>query len=82
MNVPKLGVQITAAASTVWLALGHGAVSIPRPRNAIDGNVYPWNSTVPEEMPFMFWCTIPSTDTNDPRNVTGKNGQVGVKQCN
>ena len=35
----------------------HGAVTIPRPRQAIDGGVHPWNGSVPSagEMPFMFW---------------------------
>ena len=57
---------------------GHGAVSHPKPRNAIDGTIAPWNGTVPEPMPFMFWCTVPSAEAagTDPRNVTGSNGQA------
>ena len=56
----------------------HGAVTIPKPRNSIDGGVHPWNGTVPgvKDMPFMFWCAHPDADATDPRNITGSNGQA------
>ena len=59
-------------------ASGHGAVTHPRPRNAIDGRVAPWNATVPsnKDMPFMFWCAHPDSESTDPRKVTGSNGQA------
>ena len=59
-------------------ALGHGAVSFPPPRQAIDGSLAPWNGKVPQEMPFMFWCASPSASAHglDKRNVTGVNGQA------
>merc|ERR1712185_423859 len=59
-------------------AQAHGAVTIPRPRNAIDGRVAPWNATVPSnaDMPFMFWCAHPDSGASDPRKVTGSNGQA------
>ena len=57
-------------------ASAHGAVTHPPPRNALDADVAPWNGTVPTEMPFMFWCTKPLAGSEDPRNVTGSNGQA------
>ena len=56
----------------------HGAVTSPKPRNAIDGAVHPWNSTVPSTatMPFMFYCAHPDAESDDPRKVTGSNGQA------
>ena len=62
----------------IFLPLGHGSVSIPQPRQAIDGDVAPWNGTVPQAIPFMFWCATPdsSEHISDPRNVTGSNGQA------
>ena len=66
-----------ALAGLVSTAAGHGAVTIPKPRNAIDGSVHPWNSTVPsvDKMPFMFWCASPDADAADKRKVSGKPGQ-------
>ena len=55
---------------------GHGSVSIPPPRQAIDGTIAPWNGSVPSAIPFMFWCAVPDAGTDDPRNVTGRNGQA------
>ena len=59
-------------------ASGHGAVTHPRPRNAIDGRVAPWNATVPsnKDMPFIFCCAHPDSESTDPRKVTGSNGQA------
>jgi hypothetical protein len=67
-----------ALAGLVSTAAGHGAVTIPKPRNAIDGSVHPWNSTVPsvDKMPFMFWCAHPDSESSDPRKLTGSNGQA------
>lgn len=31
---------------------GHGAVTFPPPRNAVDRNLSPWNSDVPVPAPF------------------------------
>ena len=56
-------------------AEGHGAVTFPRPRNAVDGTIAPWNGEPPGAMPFMFWCTSPvPNSTAGARNVTGRNG--------
>jgi len=57
-------------------ASGHGAVTQPPPRNAIDGSVYPWNGNVPDEVPFEFWCASADTHSHDPRKVSGVNGQA------
>ena len=35
----------------------------PKSRNAVDGVVSPWNESVPEEVPFMFWCAAPDAST-------------------
>jgi len=62
--------------SAVGRACAHGAVSQPRPRNAIDGSVHPWNKSVPEVVPFMFWCAAPDAKSGDARKVSGANGQA------
>ena len=55
---------------------GHGAVTQPPSRNAIDGKVHPWNGTVPDSVPFMFWCASPDKHSTDARKVSGVNGQA------
>ena len=32
--------------------LGHGAITIPAPRNAIDSNELPWSGKIPYPVPF------------------------------
>ena len=61
------------------LVAGHGAITIPPSRNAIDSNLKPWVSAVPHPVPFEPWCPYPSEDAtaSDPgRNLTGANGQA------
>lgn len=71
------GARALAAAALAGAAAGHGAVSFPRPRQAIDGNVAPWNGTVPAyPIPFMFWCATPDAGSTQPHNLTGVNGQA------
>jgi hypothetical protein len=67
---------VAAVLVALPLAIGHGSVSSPLPRQAIDGTVAPWNGTVPEAIPFMFWCATPDSRSSDARNVSGKNGQA------
>jgi len=55
---------------------GHGAVTQPPSRNAIDGRVAPWNGSVPSSVPFMFWCAAADADAADARKVSGRNGQA------
>lgn len=63
---------------------GHGAVTIPPPRNAIDSVEMPWAGTVPAKlgrdgMDPRPWCPFPSAAAakSDPgRNLTGSNGQA------
>lgn len=60
-------------------ASSHGAVTIPRPRNSVDGTLAPWNGTVPAwPIPFDAppWCAKPSASTGDPRHIVGSNGQA------
>ena len=56
---------------------GHGAVTIPPPRNSIDADMAPWNGTMPAKIPYIPWCPFPSAAAagRDPRNLTGSNGQ-------
>ena len=42
------------------MALAHEALTIPRPRNAIDAGEKPWGGPVPTPIPFEPWCPIPS----------------------
>merc|ERR1719456_1152130 len=65
-----------------WLpgTQGHGAVTFPPPRNAIDSDEMPWGGKVPAPVPFEPWCPYPSaaaagTDPNGV-NLTGANGQA------
>eukprot|EP01043_Picozoa_sp_COSAG02_P015918 COSAG02_NODE_689_length_18462_cov_36.417470_4_plen_242_part_00 len=65
---------------------GHAAVTIPSPRNAIDADLWPWNSTVPSPLPFgektdraQFWCASPSASAaggSSLLNLTGQSGQA------
>ena len=61
-------------------AAGHGAVTHPRPRNAIDSDTHPWNGHVPWPIPFdkPNWCAFASAEAarNNTRNLTGANGQA------
>ena len=43
----------------VATAAGHAAATHPKPRQAIDGSIHPWNGTVPDPIPFTNpanWC--------------------------
>lgn len=57
---------------------GHGAVTHPKPRQAIDGVLAPWNGSVPNPVPFTTpnWCAHESADTKDPRHLIGSNGEA------
>ena len=43
-------------------AAGHGAVTIPPSRNAIDGDVAPWSGAVPWPIPFGASSPCPSSE--------------------
>ena len=68
------------------LAAGHGAVTIPPPRNALDADLPPWNGPVPSPIPFGegatrsdFWCASPSASAAggaSALNLTGQSGQA------
>lgn len=74
LNIHRLAALVVAAG--VPVVLGHGAMTQPRSRNAIDSTVHPWNGSVPEEVPFMFWCAAPDANSTDPRKVSGLAGQA------
>ena len=71
---------LLGAVAMVRNAAAHGAVTIPPPREAIDGDTAPWNGAVPWPIPFDTpnWCAHPSAERagKDKRNLTGANGQV------
>lgn len=62
----------------VATAASHGAVTHPKPRNAIDGTLAPWNGTVPNPVPFTTpnWCAHESASSKDPRHLSGSNGEA------
>lgn len=69
---------MTALVLVSAAVFGHGAITYPPPRNAIDSNEMPWGGKVPTPVPFEPWCPMPSADasSSDPgRNLTGANGQ-------
>ena len=69
--------SLLAFAALVALASGHGAVTIPPPRQAIDADVAPWSGSVPAyPIPFDSpnWCAIPDAKSTDPRKLSGSNG--------
>ena len=50
---------------------GHGAVTQPKPRQAIDGSIAPWNGSVPAyPIPFTGpnWCALPASAELWPQN--------------
>ncbi|KAH8062568.1 hypothetical protein JL722_3490 [Aureococcus anophagefferens] len=63
-----------------WLrsVAAHGAVTHPKPRQAIDGSLAPWNGSVPDPVPFDTpnWCAHESAISTDWRNLSGSNGQA------
>ena len=69
---------LLALAGLVATARGHAAVTHPKPRQAIDGVVAPWNGTVPDPIPFTTpnWCAHPDAGSTDPRKLSGSNGQA------
>ena len=70
---------LVALARTV---AGHGAMVIPRSRNAIDGTDAPWTEGVPWPVPFArgpqwnhsLWC--PVAHSSDPEKLSGEQGQA------
>ena len=66
--------RVHAGLAMLGEVVGHGAMTQPRTRNAVDGAVSPWNESVPESVPFMFWCAAPDASASDPRKVSGKHG--------
>ena len=58
MAVPPTMRRLISAAIVLGSAAmvsSHGAVTIPPPRQAVDGKNAPWNGDVPDNIPFMFW---------------------------
>ena len=68
-------------ASFATAADGHGAVTVPPSRNAVDRTLEPWRGPVPTPvpvLPFEPWCPLPSSSRGavDGRNISGANGQA------
>jgi len=59
-------------------AVAHSALTIPRPRQAVDADEKPWGGQVPGIIPFEPWCAHPSRSAagHDHRNLTGSNGEA------
>ena len=59
----------TAAVVLLPTVLGHGAVVIPPPRNAVDKDLLPWSGVVPAVPPNVEsrtgWCPVPVNPTAD-----------------
>lgn len=74
--------RTTVVACVVAQVAGHAAVTHPRPRQAIDGALAPWNGTVPNPIPFTTpnWCAFPDPSApqapGDTRGLSGSNGQA------
>ena len=61
-------------------------MTLPPPRNALDADLWPWNSAVPSPLPFGenadradFWCASPSAAAAggaSSLNLTGQSGQA------
>tara|TARA_B110000977_G_scaffold95978_1_gene126624 strand:- start:309 stop:467 length:159 start_codon:yes stop_codon:yes gene_type:complete len=50
---------MTSLASTIAsLARGHGAITIPPPRNAIDSSEKPWGGAMPKKVIFCFFLLL------------------------
>lgn len=75
-GLPTALLRVYAGIGMLGMVVGHGAMTQPRTRNAVDGGVSPWNTSVPESVPFMFWCAAPDASASDPRKVSGKHGQA------
>ena len=71
-----LATFIVTLALRLELTSAHGAVSQPPSRNALDVRLHPWNGSVPEQVPFMFWCASADARSSDPRKISGANGQA------
>ena len=71
---------VVALGTVITVVSGHGSMTIPKPRNTIDGDVAPWNGSVPWPTPFDSpnWCATPSSEMvgKDPHNLTGSHGQA------
>lgn len=70
--------HLVVLAGAIAFACGHGAVTHPRPRNAIDSDVAPWVNPVPMPVPFEPWCPFGDVSAvgKNPENLTGANGQA------
>ena len=42
----KMQSAVMVLGATITLVSGHGSMTIPKPRNTVDGNTAPWNGTV------------------------------------
>lgn len=66
--------HVCVGATLLVTVSGHGAVTHPKPRQAIDGRIAPWNGTVPDPIPFtnpQNWCAYPNAESKDPRGLSG-----------
>ena len=61
MMKPSLLLLAICSFAYVSTTHGHGAVTNPPPRNAIDSDLQPWGGDFPKgKVPFEPWCPFPS----------------------
>eukprot|EP01044_Picomonas_judraskeda_P001257 COSAG03_NODE_72_length_14536_cov_62.546336_1_plen_109_part_00 len=92
LGVVMAAMRAVALLSSVWEAQSHGAMTFPRPRNALDGDLAPWtdwsypcDSTHQKDMCEVTFCTegkgcqgscAKSAHNGVKGKLTGSNGQV------
>ena len=72
--VAALSLVLLVLLPTGTLVSGHGMMSFPPPRNALDRKLAPWNGTVPAfPVPFDHpnFCAVPDASSADPRKISG-----------
>ena len=74
MMMARGALLLLSSAVMIRRTAAHGAVTIPPPRERVDGDTAPWNGDVPWPIPFdkPNWCAHPSAERagKDKRNLT------------
>lgn len=76
--------RLLIAAMNLALAVGHGAMVIPPPRNAIDNDIAPWNAPVPVvegSVPTTTSPLCPMPDARAPMTAAGRITAANAQAC-